>query len=141
MRLAIEVEGKEVCKIEVWEDKCPIIAKELREKLPMKTMLQHGKLLGDLIFFTLPIVAPWENKHLTEQVGAERRAKYGSPAGGVCFYSPRQQFCIVYGDDASDEPLPISYIGEVVEGQMQLKVTGLETWFDQARVLEMKVID
>ncbi|MEI2387576.1 hypothetical protein [Breoghania sp. JC706] len=141
MRLAMEVEGKEICKIEVFEDKCPIIAKELREKLPLKTMLQHGKLNGDLIFFTLPIVAPWENKYITGDLGKERIKEKGTAAGTVCFYGPRQQFCIVYGDDTSDEPLPISYIGEVVEGEMQLRVTGMETWFDQGRVLELKVID
>jgi hypothetical protein len=100
-----------------------------------------SKLLGDLIFFTLPIVAPWENRYLTEDVGRERKAKYGTPAGAVCFYSPRQQFCVVYGDDASDEPLPISYIGEVIEGQLELKVAGLETWFDQSRIVELKIAD
>ncbi|MDJ0933719.1 hypothetical protein [Breoghania sp.] len=86
MRLAMEVEGKEICKIEVFEDKCPIIAKELREKLPLKTMLQHGKLNGDLIFFTLPIVALWENKYLTGDLGKERKKEKGTTAGIVCFY-------------------------------------------------------
>ncbi|WP_321340195.1 hypothetical protein [Breoghania sp.] len=73
--------------------------------------------------------------------GKERIKKTGTAAGTVCFYGPCQQFCIVYGEDTSDEPLPISFIGEVVEGMRQLKVTGMETRFDQGRVLEMKVID
>lgn len=141
MKLILSIDKKDVCTIEVWEDKVPMLAKQFREKLPLVSMLQHGKLLGDLIFFTLPIVAPWENRYLTEDVGRERKAKYGSPAGAVCFYSPRQQFCVVYGDDASDEPLPISYIGEVVEGQLELKVAGLETWFDQSRIVELKLAD
>jgi len=138
MKLTMSVDGKDICLIEVWEDKVPQLAREFREKLPMRTMLQHGKLLGDLIFFTLPIVAPWENQYLTEDVGKERKAKYGSPAGAVCFYSPRQQFCVVYGDDAADEPLPISYIGEVIEGGLALKVAGIETWFDQSRTVELR---
>ncbi|WP_108257762.1 DUF3830 family protein [Mangrovicoccus ximenensis] len=139
MHLILSIDDADICKIEVWEDKVPQLCQQFREKLPMTSMLQHGKLLGDLIFFTMPIVAPWENKYLTEEVGAERKAKYGSPAGGVCFYSPRQQFCVVYGDEASDEPLPISYIGEVVEGSLELKVAGLETWFDQSRRVTLRI--
>lgn len=141
MKLNLNIAGKDVCKIEVWEDKVPELCKQFREKLPMTSMLQHGKLLGDLIFFTMPIVAPWENKYLTEDVGKERVAKYGSPAGGVCFYSPRQQFCVVYGDDASDEPLPISYIGEVIDGSLELKIAGLETWFDQSRTVTLSIVE
>lgn len=141
MKLNLNIAGKDVCKIEVWEDKVPKLCAQFREKLPMTSMLQHGKLLGDLIFFTMPIVAPWENKYLTEDVGRERVAKYGSPAGAVCFYGPRQQFCVVYGDEASDEPLPISYIGEVIEGSLELKVAGLETWFDQSRTVTLSIVE
>jgi hypothetical protein len=104
-------------------------------------VLQHGKLIGDMVFFTMPIVAPWENKYKTEEVGRMRREKYGYCTGSVCFYSPRQQFCVVYGDDTAEEPLPISYIGEVISGELQLRVTGLETWFDQGRTVELAVID
>lgn len=46
--------------------------------------LQHGKLLGDLVFFSLPIVAPWENMYLTEQVGRMRREATGAATGAVC---------------------------------------------------------
>ncbi|WP_213992441.1 DUF3830 family protein [Sodalis sp. dw_96] len=141
MKLKMAVAGVDVCTIEVWEDKVPKLAKELREKLPMVTMLQHGKLIGDMVFFTLPIVAPWENRYLTQEVGKERREKFGSSAGSVCFYSPRQQFCVVYGDDTADEPLPISYIGEVIDGKLELKVAGIETWFDQGRTVELRIIE
>ncbi|TPE47719.1 DUF3830 family protein [Amaricoccus solimangrovi] len=141
MRLVLDIAGKDICEIDVWEDKVPNLCAQFREKLPMTSMLQHGKLLGDLIFFTMPIVAPWENRYLTEEVGAERVAKYGSPAGAVCFYSPRQQFCVVYGDEASDEPLPISYIGEVVSGSLELKIAGLETWFDQSRTVTLRIAE
>lgn len=112
MKLQMSVAGEAVCVIEVWEDKVPNLAKELRAKLPMTSILQHGKLIGDMVFFTMPIVAPWENKFKTEEVGRMRREKYGVCTGSVCFYSPRQQFCVVYGDDTAEEPLPISYIGK-----------------------------
>ncbi|MCC3701577.1 hypothetical protein [Rouxiella badensis] len=141
MKLQMSVAGEAVCVIEVWEDKVPNLAKELRAKLPMTSILQHGKLIGDMVFFTMPIVAPWENKFKTEEVGRMRREKYGVCTGSVCFYSPRQQFCVVYGDDTAEEPLPISYIGEVIEGSLQLRVTGLETWFDQGRTVELAVIE
>ncbi|MGA9606882.1 MAG: hypothetical protein WBR21_07640 [Rouxiella badensis] len=141
MKLQMSVAGEAVCVIEVWEDKVPNLAKELCAKLPMTSILQHGKLIGDMVFFTMPIVAPWENKFKTEEVGRMRREKYGVCTGSVCFYSPRQQFCVVYGDDTAEEPLPISYIGEVIEGSLQLRVTGLETWFDQGRTVELAVIE
>ena len=141
MKLAMLVADKPICIIEVWEDKVPNLAAVRREKLPMTSMLQHGKLIGDMVFFTMPVVAPWENKYKTEQVGKMRREKYGEVTGAVCYYSPRQQFCVVYGDDTADEPLPISYIGVVVEGALQLRVTGLETWFDQGRTVELRIIE
>lgn len=139
MELSLNVDGVDVCRIEVWEDKVPNLAKTLREKLPMKTTLQHGKLIGDMVFFTLPVVAPWENMYRTEEVGRMRREEKGEATGAVCFYSPRQQFCIVYGDDTADEPLQISYIGEVTEGALQMRLVGLETWFKQGAIVELAV--
>lgn len=141
MKLAMHVADKKICVIEVWEDKVPNLAKVLREKLPLKSVLQHGKLIGDMVFFTLPIVTPWENKYLTQDVGKLRHEQYGEVTGAVCYYSPRQQMCVVYGDDTADEPLPISYIGQVIEGKLELRVTGLETWFDQGRTVELSIID
>jgi len=139
MQLSLIVDGVDVCRIEVWEDKVPNLAATLREKLPQKSTLQHGKLIGDMVFFTLPIVAPWENMYLTEEVGRMRRKEKGEATGAVCFYSPRQQFCIVYGDDTADEPLQISYIGEVVEGSLQMRLVGLETWLKQGSIVELAV--
>lgn len=141
MKLKLDIAGQDICTLEIWEDKAPKLCQQFREKLPMTSMLQHAKLNGDLIFFTMPIVAPWENLYLTQDVGRERVAKYGSAAGAVCFYSPRQQFCICYGDEDSDEPLPISYIGEVIEGKLELKVAGLETWFDQSRTVTLSIVE
>lgn len=139
MELKFIVAGKDVCRITVWEDKVPNLAKTLREQLPMKTTLQHGKLIGDMVFFTLPVVAPWENMYRTEEVGQMRRAEKGEATGAVCFYSPRQQFCIVYGDDTADEPLQISYIGEVVSGALEMRLLGLETWLQQGAIVELAV--
>ncbi|MBD0734748.1 MULTISPECIES: cyclophilin-like fold protein [unclassified Streptomyces] len=139
MQLRFTVGGEQVCLIDVWEDKVPRLAAVLREKLPMKSTLQHGKLIGDMVFFSLPIVAPWENMYRTEQVGRMRREEKGEATGAVCFYSPRQQFCIVYGDDTADEPLKISYIGEVVEGALQMRLVGLETWLRQGALVELSL--
>ena len=69
MKLQMTVADEKVCVIEVWDDKVPNLCNVLREKLPMKSILQHGKLIGDMVFFTMPIVAPWENKYKTEDVG------------------------------------------------------------------------
>jgi len=139
MQLSLTVDGKDVCRIEVWEDKVPNLAATLREKLPMTSTLQHGKLIGDMVFFSLPIVAPWENMYRTEEVGKLRRAEKGEATGAVCFYSPRQQFCIVYGDDTADEPLKISYIGEIVKGSLEMRLVGLETWLKQGAIVELAV--
>jgi hypothetical protein len=137
MKLQMRVDGERVCTIEVWEDKVPQLVGVLREALPQKSILQHGKIVGDMVFFTMPIVAPWENCYRTEEVGAMRRAETGHARGAVCFYNPRQQFCVVYGDDVADEPLNISYIGEVVEGELELALAGTRTWLDQGKVVEL----
>jgi hypothetical protein len=140
MKLRFKVDGVAISTIEVWEDKVPGLAAVLREKLPMQSTLQHGKLIGDMVFFSLPIVAPWENMYRTEEVGAMRRAEKGESTGAVCFYSPRQQFCIVYGDDTADEPLKISYIGEIVEGSLEMKLVGLQTWLQQGKLVELELV-
>jgi hypothetical protein len=140
MLLSLKVADIEVCVIEVWEEKVPNIARALREKLPLKSTLQHGKLIGDMVFFSLPIVAPWENMYRTEEVGRMRREETGAATGAVCFYSPRQQLCIVYGDDTADEPLKISYIGEVVSGSLEMRLVGLETWLQQGKLVELGIV-
>jgi hypothetical protein len=139
MELSFTVNDVETCRIKVWDDKVPGLAATLREQLPMKSTLQHGKLIGDMVFFSLPIVAPWENMYLTEEVGAMRRAETGEATGAVCFYSPRQQFCIVYGDDTADENLQISYIGEIISGHLEMRLLGLETWIKQGAIVELAV--
>jgi hypothetical protein len=139
MRIRMKVDGQPTCLIEVWEDKAPHLSGVLRETLPQKSILQHGKIVGDMVFFTMPIVAPWENCYLTEEVGRMRRAETGHVSGAVCFYNPRQQFCVVYGDDVADENLKISYIGEVVEGELELALAGTRTWLDQGKLVELEL--
>jgi len=139
MKLTMKIDGKKTCQIEVWEDKVPHLAQALRDALPQKSILQHGKIVGDMVFFTMPIVAPWENCYLTEEVGAMRRSEKGHTRGAVCFYNPRQQFCVVYGDDVADEPLKISYIGEVVDGELELALAGTQTWLEQGKLVELEV--
>ncbi|MCB1497022.1 MAG: hypothetical protein KDJ86_14640 [Bauldia sp.] len=140
MRIRLKVAGEEACVMEIWEEKAPLFAATLREKLPIKSTLQHGKLVGDMVFFTTPFVSPWENLLRTEEVGRLRRKETGKATGAVCFYNPRQQFCIVYGDDVADEPLKISYVGEVVEGAVTLRSVGLECWMQQGAIVELEMV-
>lgn len=140
MKLRMKVDEKPVCMIEVWEDKVPELTQVLRDKLPQKSILQHGKIVGDMVFWTMPIVASWENCYLTEQVGQMRRQEKGHARGAVCFYNPRQQFCVVYGDDVADEPLKISYIGEVVEGELELALVGTQCWLQQGSLVELEIV-
>jgi hypothetical protein len=139
MHLRLKVSGQEACQIEIWENKAPKLAQILREKLPMKSVLQHGKLVGDMVFFTTPFVSPWENMYLTEEIGRMRRKEKGTPAGAVCFYNPRQQFCIVYGDDVADENLKISYVGEIASGELTMKVAGIECWLQQGAIVALEI--
>src|SRR5690348_16406811 len=60
MQLRMKVDEKPVCTIEVWEDKVPQLTEVLKHSLPQKSILQHGKIVGDMVFWTMPIVAPWE---------------------------------------------------------------------------------
>lgn len=139
MQLIMKVDGESVCKIQVFDDLVPGIAAALAEQLPQKGILQHGKIIGDMVFWTMPIVAPWENMYLTEEVGALRKKEKGHARGSVCWYSPRQQFCVVYGDDLADEPLKISYIGEIIEGELELALVGHRNWLQQGQIVELLV--
>jgi hypothetical protein len=141
MKLEFKVADESVCVIDVWEDKVPNIAQKLRETLPLTSVLQHGKIVGDLVFFVTPIVADWENSMLTEKVGVMRREEGKEAKGAVCFYGPRQQFAIAYGNDLADEPLRISYIGEVLEGHLKLELIGTQCWLQQGKKVELAVLD
>jgi hypothetical protein len=140
MKLQLRVADEDVCLIEVWEDKVPNFAADLRSKLPLTSVLQHGKIVGDMAFFVTPIVAAWENVHLTEEVGAMRKKELGHVRGAVCFYAPRQMICMVYGEDVADEPLKIDYIGEVIEGELKLELVGTQCWLEQGKKVELALV-
>lgn len=135
------VDDEKICTFEVWEDKVPETAKVFREKLPIKSVLQHAKLVGDQLFTTLPFVVPWENLYLTSEIGRMRREQKGKLFGTVCFYSPRQQLVVTYGEDLAVEPLLNSLIGEVVEGGLELAVLGERTWRRQGGIVELRLRD
>lgn len=133
------VDGKYICGIRIFEDLVPHTAAELREKLPLRTKLQHATLVGDQLFALLPLVIPMENYILTQDLGDLRRKEKGTVAGTVVFYSPRQVFGVTYGDDLAVEPLGNSYIGEVIDGLTELALIGEETWRKQDKFVELRV--
>ena len=139
MKIRMKVDEQPTCLIEVWEDKVPHLAQVLRESLPQKSILQHGKIVGDMVFFTLPIVAPWENCYLTEEVGAMRRAEKGEASGAVCFYNPRQQFCVVYGDDVADRTSRSPISARSSRAQLELALAGTRTWLEQGKLVELEL--
>ena len=138
MILDLTVDGSPTCQIQLFADKVPAIISALKPRLPLQALLQHAKLSGQMVFFTIPLVLPWQNYYTTEQ-GSELRGGKGHDRGAVCFYNPRQQLCIVYGDDLAAEPLGMSYIGEVVSGADRLEVVGMRTWLRQGSLVEISV--
>lgn len=119
---------QDLCTIEVWEDRVPVIAAALSRHCPVSSILQHGKIVGDLVFFGLPFVLPPENAFPLQDITRARRREQGSAAGAVCLYNPRQQICVFYGDDLCDEPFEISYIGEIVGGADTMRLAALGCW-------------
>jgi hypothetical protein len=136
MDIDVLVDDEEICRISLFSDKVPQIEAEIRKRMPIRGLAQHGKLVGQMVFFTVPIVAPWENRFQTEDIPKARGDKGGR--GAVCFYNPRQQICLVYGNDLAAEPLPISYVGEITEGLDRLEVIGMRTWLKQGAMIELR---
>lgn len=141
MRIQFNLAGEDVAVIEIWEDKVPLLAQKIREALPFSTYLQHGKLTGDLLLMQTKIMAFWENTYYPEDFGPERLEEQGEIRGAVSFYGPRQQMSIVYGNDLPPEPLPVSSIGEVVEGRDRLELIGIKTWLEPGARVWMSLID
>ncbi len=133
------VDDAKICAFALFEDKVPETVQQFRRQLPIKSVIQHAKLVGDMLFATLPFVLPWENLYRTEEIGRMRRAEKGTVAGTVCFYSPRQQLCIAYGDDLAVEPLYNSLIGEIVEGGLEVALLGERTWRRQGGIVELSI--
>lgn len=137
----MKVEGEDVCVMEIWEDKVPRIAAAIRNVLPLTTTLQHGKLTGDLLLIQTAIVEAWENVfYPDEEFSQGRIEKKGKIGGAVSFYPPRQQISIIYGEDLPSEPLPVSAIGEVVEGMDNVIRVGMECWFDPGQRVELSLV-
>lgn len=139
MKVILSMSDRDICTIEIWEDKVPVIAAALRELLPLSSIAQHGKIVGDLLFFSLPVVLPPENALPLQDLCDQRRKSRGSVGGSVCFYNPRQQICIYYGDDLADEPFDVSYIGEVVANEQEMYIAGIECWARPGGVVAMRL--
>lgn len=140
MKVALNMFGRDVCVIEIWEDKVPGIAAALNDLLPVASIAQHGKIVGDLLFFSLPIVLPPENAIPLQDICRQRRRDSGSASGAVCFYNPRQQICIYYGDDLADEPFDISYVGEIVKHEQDMKLAAIDCWTSPGETVTMRCL-
>lgn len=139
MRVIINIAGKDVCTAEIWDEKVPFLAKAFREALPVMSIAQHGKIVGDLLFFSMPMVLPPENASPLQDICRDRRRTNGTAAGSVCFYNPRQQVCIYYGDDVADEPFDLSYIGEIVDGEKDMYIAASRCWTSPGEVITMRL--
>lgn len=128
MKLKLAIREKHVCTINVWADRYPQTARRLTEALPVTTIAQHGKIVGDLLYLGIPVVMPLEKPMLLQDICKERRRQTGSAAGAVCFYGPRQQICIYYGDDVANEPFELSWIGEIEEGLTAIQLAAIQCW-------------
>ncbi|WP_029075958.1 hypothetical protein [Kaistia adipata] len=128
MKLILNMDGRDTCTIEIWEDRFPAVAEALRKVLPVTSIAQHGKIVGDLLYFCLPVVMPNEKPLTLTEICRQRRAEKGTAGGSVCFYGPRQQICIYYGDDVSPEPFELSYCGEIIEGNTEMELAAVKTW-------------
>ncbi|MGE0797171.1 MAG: cyclophilin-like fold protein [Lautropia sp.] len=140
LKVALNISGREAGVVAIWEDRVPRFAAALRERLPITSIAQHGKIVGDLLFFNLPWVLPAENAAPLQAILRERRQRKGTASGAVCFYHPRQQICIYYSDDQADEPLEISSIGEIVEGEQDMQLAGIQCWTSPGEIVTMRLV-
>lgn len=139
MKLVLNIAGKDTCTIEVFEDRFPVIAEGLRKVLPVTSIAQHGKIVGDLLYISLPLMMPLENAEPLQDICARRREETGGAGGAVCFYGPRQQICIYYGDDVANEPFELSCIGEVTEGLKDLQLAAIGCWVSPGEVATLRM--
>lgn len=117
--------------VELFVEKAPKICNMIMENFPVEGIVQHAKLNGQLIFSTIPFSCEFENKC---PGGALK-------TGDLAFYNPRNQLCFLYGE-CTDEPLPISHIGRIVEGMDRLEIVGMRNWLKQGSFMRItKVIE
>lgn len=132
------VAGETVGVLEIWEDKAPNVSAKIKALLPFVTTLQHGKLTGDLLLMQTPIVEAWENVFYPDEEFIEKRkaVNEGDVGMPVSFYPPRQQISILYGPFPM-EPLPVSAIGQVIDGHDRIKAIAAACWFDPGELVEL----
>ena len=73
--------------------------------------------------------------------GPARQKSKGEVRGALSFYGPRQQMSIVYGNDLASEPLPVSSIGEVIEGHDKLELIGTKAWLEPGARVWISLIE
>lgn len=109
---------------ELYVDKAPDICNWILEHPGQRAVVQHAKLNGQLIFGTLPYACGFENKCRGGDLDMF----------DLAYYPPRCQLCIPYGV-CTDEPLPISRIGRIIEGKEALQVAGIRNWLKQGGIM------
>lgn len=114
---------------ELFVEQAPKICGMILDNLPVEGTVQHAKLNGQLIFATLPFSCEFENKCR----GGDLKTY------DVAYYNPRNQLCILYGV-GTDEPLPISHIGRIVEGMDRIELVGMRNWMTQGSRLKITKI-
>lgn len=109
---------------ELYVDKAPVICNMILKHPGQRAIVQHAKLNGQLIFGTLPYACDFENKCRGGDLDTF----------DLAYYPPRCQLCIPYGK-CTDEPLPISRIGRIIEGKEGLQVAGIKNWLKQGSMM------
>ena len=110
-------------KIAITIDDTRIVAELYVDKAPeICNMILSNP--GQLIFGTLPYPCGFENKCRGGDLDMF----------DLAYYPPRCQLCIPYGV-CTDEPLPISRIGRIIEGKEALQVAGIKNWLKQGSIM------
>lgn len=109
---------------ELYADLAPEICGMLLSNPGQRAVIQHAKLNGQLIFGTLPYPCGFENQCRGGDLDMF----------DLAYYPPRCQLCIPYGV-CTDEPLPISKIGRIIEGKEGLQVMGIRNWLKQGSMM------
>lgn len=122
-KIAIMIDDTRIVA-ELYVDKAPEICNMLLSNPGQRAVVQHAKLNGQLIFGTLPYPCGFENKCRGGDL----------EMFDLAYYPPRCQLCIPYGV-CTDEPLPISRIGHIIEGKEALQVAGIRNWLKQGSIM------
>lgn len=109
---------------ELYVDDAPIICGMILNNPGQRAIIQHAKLNGQLFFGTLPYACGFENQCR----GGDLKTF------DLAYYPPRNQLCFLYGV-GTDEPLPISRIGRIVEGMEGMQVIGIKNWLKQGSMM------